>query len=114
MEECIFCKILEGKIPCKKAYEDECVLAFHDISPMAPVHILIIPKKHTDSVNQLEGDDLKIVAKMTAAAKKLVKAYNVDETGYRLVINTGADGGQSVTHLHMHLLGGRGLGWPPG
>lgn len=114
MESCIFCKIAEGSVPCKKAYEDERLLAFHDIQPQAPVHILIIPKIHIDSVNRLEEDTAELPAQMIMAAKKLAKEYRIEHTGYRLVINTGKDGGQSVDHLHMHLLGGRSLGWPPG
>lgn len=114
MENCIFCKILAGSIPCKKAYENDRVMAFHDIQPQAPVHILIIPKEHIESVSRLKSENMDIIAKMTDAAVKLTKEYNIEQTGFRLVINTGSDGGQSVAHLHMHLIGGRGLGWPPG
>jgi histidine triad (HIT) family protein len=114
MDNCIFCKISEGQIPCKKAYEDERILAFHDITPQAPVHILIIPREHIESVSRLEKANMDIVAEMTETAKKLAKEYGVEQTGFRLVINTGSDGGQSVGHLHMHLLGGRSLAWPPG
>ena len=111
MDDCLFCKIAGGEIPCSKVYEDEKVLAFNDIDPKAPVHVLIIPKKH--AANILEADDETVLA-MTAAAKKLAKQLGVDAKGFRIVMNTGADGGQSVNHLHMHLLGARELGWPPG
>jgi histidine triad (HIT) family protein len=114
MENCIFCKISKGQIPCKKVYEDDRILAFHDIQPQAPVHILIIPKEHIESVSRLEEANMDIVSEMTETANKLAKEYNVEQTGFRLVINTGSDGGQSVSHLHMHLLGGRTLAWPPG
>ena len=114
MEDCIFCKIAAGTIPCKKAYEDEFVLAFHDISPQAPVHVLIIPKRHIESVAKLAPEDDAVLCAMFHAAQKLAAELNVSESGFRVVLNTGKDGGQSVPHLHMHLLGGRSLAWPPG
>lgn len=112
MENCLFCRIANGEIPSNKVYEDEAVLAFRDIAPEAPEHVLIIPKTHYANVMELDDDAL--LAKMFAAARKVAKAVGVDESGFRLVINTGKDGGQTVAHLHMHLLGARELGWPPG
>lgn len=112
MENCLFCKIANGDIPSNKVYEDEAVLAFRDIAPEAPEHVLIIPKKHYANVMALDDDAL--LAKMFAAARKVAKTVGVEESGFRLVINTGKDGGQTVEHLHMHLLGARELGWPPG
>lgn len=111
---CLFCKIAAGEIPSNKAFEDERVLAFHDIDPQAPVHVLIIPKKHIDSVLGLTAEDDALLAHMFRVAQKLAAELGVAEKGFRLVLNTGEEGGQSVPHLHMHLLGGRNLGWPPG
>ena len=111
---CIFCKIVSGEIPAKKAYEDDTVLAFYDLDPQAPVHVLIIPKEHIESVNALEEQHKAVVFHVFQVAKQLAKTLNIAESGYRLVENTGRDGGQSVLHLHMHLLGGRSLQWPPG
>ena len=108
---CLFCRIVEGEIPSTKVFEDDRVLAFRDIDPQAPTHILIIPKKHYDSV--MEADP-HIVAYMAGVAKKLAVEEGIAEKGFRLVINTGDEGGQSVKHLHMHLLGGRSMEWPPG
>lgn len=114
MENCIFCKIIAGEIPSNKAYEDEYVLAFHDLDPKAPTHILLIPKKHFASVLELEESDGVYAAKLFQTANTLARELGLDQSGFRLVLNTGEDGGQSVAHLHMHLLGGRNLGWPPG
>lgn len=108
---CLFCKIIAGDIPADKVYEDEKVLAFRDIAPQAPVHILIIPKLHFDSVLDTPAET---VAYMTDIAKKLAADEGLCEKGFRLVINTGEDGGQSVKHLHLHLIGGRSMQWPPG
>lgn len=112
MTDCLFCKIIEGEIPSKRVYEDKDCYAFEDISPAAPVHILIIPKKHSASLN--EAEDEKLLGHLMMVAKDLAKEMQIDESGYRLVLNCGEDGGQSVAHLHLHLLGGRALGWPPG
>ncbi|MDL2236126.1 histidine triad nucleotide-binding protein [Christensenellaceae bacterium OttesenSCG-928-L17] len=114
MENCIFCKIARGEIPSNKAYEDEQVLAFYDLSPQAPVHVLIVPKKHVESVLGLTDEDDALRAHMLRVAKELANTLGVAENGFRLVFNTGVDGGQTVMHLHMHLLAGRALGWPPG
>lgn len=112
--DCIFCKIAEGAIPSKKAYEDERVLAFYDINAQAPVHVLIIPKKHMESVLDLTVEDDALLGHLFRVAQKLAKELGVAETGFRLVYNTKDDGGQTVMHMHMHLLGGRFLSWPPG
>ncbi|MDD5258459.1 MAG: histidine triad nucleotide-binding protein [bacterium] len=114
MTECLFCKIIEKKIPAKIAYEDDKVLAFHDISPKAPVHILIIPKKHISAVNELTDQDGEIIGYLHLIAKKLAKENKIDKSGFRLVINNGPDAGQAVGHIHLHVLGGRKLQWPPG
>ncbi|AWI03320.1 histidine triad nucleotide-binding protein [Clostridium drakei] len=114
MEDCIFCKIIKGEIPCEKVYEDDIVLSFKDISPGAPAHILIIPKKHISSLNELTDEDSKIVAHVFIVLKEIVKKLGIDKTGYRIVSNCGEDGGQSVPHIHFHVLGGRNLQWPPG
>ena len=114
MENCIFCKIANGEIPSNKAYEDDRVLAFYDLSPQAPVHVLIVPKKHVESVLALNDGDDALIAHLFRVARELALTLGVAENGFRLALNTGADGGQTVMHLHMHLLGGRALAWPPG
>jgi histidine triad (HIT) family protein len=114
MDDCLFCKIIEKKIPAKIAYEDDKVLAFHDISPQAPVHILIIPKKHIASVSDLSAQDSEIMGYLHLIAKKLAKEFKIEKSGFRLVINNGSDAGQAVSHIHLHVLGGRKLQWPPG
>ncbi|WP_446898748.1 histidine triad nucleotide-binding protein [Clostridium sp. LBM24168] len=114
MEECIFCKIVKGEIPSEKVYEDDFVLSFKDINPGAPVHVLIIPKKHISSINDLDKDSSNIIAHIFMVAKKIAQDLNIAEDGYRIVSNTGKDGGQTVPHVHFHLLGGRSLSWPPG
>lgn len=111
---CIFCKIVNGEIPSKKIYEDDKVLAFHDISPEAPVHFLVIPKEHIQSVNDLTEKNSEIISHIFLVINKLVRELNVNETGYRIVNNCGKDGGQSVDHMHFHVLGQRDLKWPPG
>lgn len=114
MEDCLFCKIIAGDIPSNKVYEDDMVYAFYDIEPQAPEHILIIPKKHFDSILSVAGKDFEYVDRMIEAAQKLAKEKGFEKDGFRLVFNTGKDGGQTVQHLHLHLLGGRSLQWPPG
>lgn len=114
MEDCIFCKISKGEIPSKKVYEDDKVFAFHDISPEAPVHVLVIPKEHIESTNELDGEKSAVVAHIFSIINKIVKELGIAEGGYRVVTNCGKDGGQTVNHLHFHLLGGRNLKWPPG
>jgi histidine triad (HIT) family protein len=114
MSDCIFCKIIKGEIPCKKIYEDDEMLAFHDITPMAPVHFLLIPKKHIKSLMHLEAEDIALAGRLLGKARELAKEQGCAENGARFVINAGRDGGQTVDHLHIHVLGGRALGWPPG
>ena len=114
MNDCIFCKIVEGTIPSKKAYEDDTVLAFYDINPAAPTHVLIIPKKHIKSAQTVAPEDGALLCHMFEVAQKLATELGVAEEGYRLVTNVGEAAGQSVPHLHLHLLGGRSLEWPPG
>ncbi len=108
---CIFCNIVNKKSPSEIIYEDDEVLAFPDINPSAPVHILIIPKKHITSVNELKDENQAVLGKMILIAKKLAKENKIDQSGYRLVINCGKDGGQIIEHLHLHLLGGKELKW---
>jgi len=109
---CIFCKIIRKEIPSSVVYEDDKVLAFNDIAPQAPVHILVIPKKHADTVAEL--DDMSVVKDLFSVMKKLAQEKGIDKSGYRIVVNHGKDAGQAVPHLHFHLLGGRPLAWPPG
>ena len=106
--DCIFCKIANGEIPSTKVYEDDKMLAFRDLDPQAPVHILMIPKEHIASADDLTEENAQIVAHIFTVAKKIAAA------GYRIVNNCGEDGGQTVKHLHFHLLGGRSMAWPPG
>ena len=114
MADCIFCKIAAKQIPAKTAFENGQLLAFHDIHPMAPVHLQIIPKRHIARVSDLDKESAEIVGQLVLAANKLAAEMGVAEPGYRLVINCNPAAGQSVYHLHLHLLGGRPLGWPPG
>ena len=108
MENCLFCRIIAGEIPSEKVYEDDEVLAFKDINPMAPVHILIIPKKHIDGADKLDENNSAVAAKIFAVASRLAKELKLDN-GFRIVTNVGSDGGQTVRHLHFHLLGGAKL-----
>lgn len=111
--DCIFCKIAAGEIPSKTVYEDESVCAFYDLDPQAPVHVLIIPKEHIASANDITSENSSIVGHIFEVAAKLAKELGLDN-GYRIVNNCGEEGGQSVLHLHFHLLGGRTMAWPPG
>ena len=106
---CIFCKIINKEIPSNIVYEDDELIAFHDISPQAPVHILIVPKEHIASANDLDEKNCAVVAKVFALAKKLAKEQGVSEGGYRIVNNCGENGGQTVFHIHFHLIGGKKL-----
>lgn len=110
---CLFCQIVSGDIPAQRLHEDTDTLAFADINPQAPVHILIIPKRHIASHAKALPEDATLLGRLLATAGEIAKAKGLDN-GYRLVINTGADGGQTVDHLHVHLLGGRPMHWPPG
>ena len=111
---CIFCKIVAGEIPSSKVYEDDWILAFNDINPAAPVHILIIPKKHIANINHLQSEDEPIAGRMLTATKEIAKKIEIAEDGYRLIINTGPNGHQEVPHLHLHLLGGHPMQHPMG
>ncbi|MDO4543793.1 MAG: histidine triad nucleotide-binding protein [Clostridia bacterium] len=111
MENCLFCKIVAGDIPSNKVYEDESVLAFLDIAPQAPVHILIVPKQHIESAQTLTPQSDPLLCHIFETARNLAKEYGIDQTGYRIITNVGQQGGQSVKHLHFHLIGGRTLKW---
>ena len=110
MEECLFCKIIKGEIPCKKVYEDEEILAFHDINPAAPIHILVIPKKHITSLAHLKEEDEKIVGRIYTVINQIAEKDQFKEDGYRVIVNCGKNGGQEVMHLHFHILAGKQLG----
>lgn len=112
--DCIFCKIIAGEIPANIAYEDDQLLAFHDISPQAPSHILIIPKRHIATLNDLNSDDADLISHMVLTATKLADKQSLAKSGYRLVWNCNEQGGQEVFHIHLHLMGGRVMHWPPG
>ncbi len=111
MKDCIFCKIVDKELPADILYEDNNVIVFKDIKPKAPLHILIVPKKHIPSINHLELEDKELMGEMFLAAKKMAKKQGVAKTGYRLVFDTGKNAGQTVDHLHLHLLGGKKLPW---
>ncbi|HEX6560014.1 MAG TPA: histidine triad nucleotide-binding protein [Longimicrobiales bacterium] len=113
-QNCLFCKVAAGAIPARIAYEDDDVFAFHDIDPRAPVHVLLIPREHIASVNDLTESQAVIIGGLFLKARDLARELGVSDSGYRLVMNTGGDAGQSVAHIHLHLLGGRPLKWPPG
>ena len=113
MMNCLFCKISEGEIPATVLYEDAQVMAFRDIRPQAPSHLLIIPKKHIATINDIEAEDVSLLGHMVLIAKKLASMEGLSD-GYRLVYNVNAGGGQEVYHIHLHLLGGRQMTWPPG
>lgn len=109
-ENCIFCKIIKGEIPSNKVYEDEKMVAFCDVAPAAPVHVLLLPKAHVQDVTACEPE---MMAHIMSRVRLIAEKTGVLEKGFRIVINTGADGGQTVPHLHVHLIGGKELGWPP-
>src|ERR1700674_4863159 len=110
---CLFCRILRGEIPAKKVYEDDHVFAFEDIDPKAPTHVLVIPKKHFAGLKEAQGEDAEVIGRCHLAAAEIARQRNIEQ-GYRTVLNVGPGAGQSVFHLHVHLLGGRHLSWPPG
>ncbi len=114
MDDCIFCRIVAGGIPADVVYRDDQAMAFRDIQPQAPVHVLLIPNEHIASTDALEEGHEALVGRLFTAAKQVAREQGVAENGYRLTINTGRDGNQTVAHLHLHLLGGRRFGWPPG
>lgn len=113
MSDCLFCKMIEGKVPSKKVYEDDNVYAFHDIRPQAPTHILVVPKKHIRGLKEAQPEDSEIIGYMHIVAAQLARERGIEE-GYRTVFNVGPLSGQSVFHLHLHLIGGRPMTWPPG
>ena len=114
MSDCLFCKIAAGEIPAAKLYDDGEVLAFRDINPEAPVHVLLVPRRHIATLNDLTEADAALIGRLYLAAKRLAAESGVADSGYRTVINCNRDAGQIVFHIHMHLLAGRELGWPPG
>jgi histidine triad (HIT) family protein len=114
MADCLFCRIVAGEIPAKRVYEDDRIVAFEDIHPQAPVHVLVVPRRHVATLNDLEAADDGLVGALVRAAGAIARARGVAESGYRTVFNCNAGAGQTVFHLHLHLLGGRLLGWPPG
>lgn len=114
VENCLFCNIVNGQIPCKEVYSDNDCIAFHDINPQAPHHILIIPKKHIATTNDINESNSTLVGHLFHAASQIAKDLQVDEAGYRLVFNCNKHGGQEVYHIHLHLLAGRAMTWPPG
>ena len=112
--DCLFCKITAKNIPAKIEYEDDDLVAIHDVNPQAPFHVLLIPKRHIVRIADVEESDLALIGRMIYRAKKIAEVRNFSEPGYRLVFNSGADGGQTVFHIHLHLLAGRHMTWPPG
>ena len=114
MSDCLFCKIINGEIPSSKVYEDEKVYAFNDIDPQAPVHFLVVPKKHISSALEITEETADIPGHVFMVVSKLAKEMGFADSGFRIVNNCGKDGGQTVGHLHFHVLAGRNIGWPPG
>jgi len=114
MTDCLFCKIINREIPASIVYEDERVLAFKDIDPQAPTHVLVVPKVHIATLNDLQPDDDAIVGEVVRRAAAIAKERGIDASGFRTVFNTNRDAQQSVFHIHLHLIGGRGFAWPPG
>jgi histidine triad (HIT) family protein len=114
MSDCLFCNIVNNKINASITYQDETVIAFKDINPKAPHHILIIPRKHIATINDISEQDTALIGKLVQTAKKIAQQLNIADNGYRLVFNCNQDGGQEVYHIHLHLLGGCQLHWPPG
>lgn len=111
---CIFCRIASRQVPARIAYEDDDVVAFHDAHPQAPTHILVIPRKHLTSLNDAAPEDVLVLGKVLAAARQVAQDQGLEASGFRVVINTGPNAGQSVFHVHAHVLGGRAMAWPPG
>jgi histidine triad (HIT) family protein len=114
MSDCLFCKIRDGQIPAKMVTEDADAFAFRDINPQAPTHVLVVPKKHIATLNDLSDDDAALVGRMHLLARRIARDEGIAESGYRVLFNTNRGAGQTVFHIHLHLLGGRSLGWPPG
>ncbi len=114
MSDCLFCRLAAREIPTEIVFESDNIFAFKDIDPKAPYHVLVIPKKHIPTLNDIGEEEKKIMGELLLAAKQIAAHLGIDETGYRTIINCNADGGQEVFHLHLHLLGGRKMAWPPG
>ena len=114
MTNCLFCKIVKGEIHGDTVFESDAVLAFNDINPVAPHHVLIIPKKHISTLNDIDENDCNVIAKIHLAANKIASERGISESGFRTVFNCNKDAGQAVFHIHMHLVGGRKMNWPPG
>jgi histidine triad (HIT) family protein len=114
MNDCLFCRIVAKKIPSKVVYEDDRILAFQDTHPQAPVHLLIIPKKHFDTLLDIHEEDLPLLTHLMESISRLANEHGLAKSGFRTVINTGPKGGQTIYHLHLHLIGGRQMTWPPG
>ena len=114
MQSCIFCKIVAGDIPCEKVYEDDALFAFEDVNPAAPAHILIIPKRHMETLREIQAADKELVGSIFVAANEIARKRGIAQEGFRIVANCGENGGQTVFHIHFHLLGGRRMEWPPG
>lgn len=114
MTDCLFCKMAEGSLETEVVYEDEFILAFRDINPQAPTHVLVIPRRHISTLNEINQDDAELLGRMMVAARVVAEQEGVAERGYRTVINCNAEAGQSVYHVHLHVLGGRPMHWPPG
>lgn len=112
--DCIFCQIIDGRLPADILYQDDEVIAFRDIHPVAPTHILIIPKRHIATANEFSAQDEQTLGRLMSTASKLAKELGIDQNGYRMVMNCNRDGGQTVFHVHLHLLAGRSFSWPPG
>jgi histidine triad (HIT) family protein len=111
---CLFCRVINGEVPSRKVYEDDAIVAFHDINPQAPVHVLVVPRKHVPTLNDLAPEDSALVGDMMRRAAAIAKDLGIDARGYRTVFNCNREAGQSVYHIHLHLLGGRAMHWPPG
>lgn len=111
---CLFCRIIVGEIPAAKVYEDDQSFAFRDINPQSPTHVLLIPKKHIASLNEATSDDRVVLGHLMRVASEIARQEGLSESGFRVVANTGADAGQTVWHIHLHILGGRPMTWPPG
>lgn len=114
MGSCIFCKIAAGEVSSTKVHEDDEIVAFRDLSPQAPLHVLVIPRRHLDSLDAAVPSDAALLGRLLLVARAVARQAGVAEGGYRVVMNSGADGGQTVLHLHLHVLGGRPMAWPPG
>jgi histidine triad (HIT) family protein len=113
-KNCLFCRIVRDEIPAKKVYEDDEVVAFEDVNPQAPTHVLVIPRRHIASLDALTATDANVIGNVVVRASEIAREQGLDQEGYRLVVNCGEGAGQTVFHIHAHLLGGRGFRWPPG